>query len=176
MYDAIPSDSTVIEPERQSAVQSTPALRVRPLRNGDTATILARFDRLSDRSRRARFNGPKPRLRDEELQLLAAINRQHHALVAYLVDDPDPVGIARLARNGRFAEIAFAVADEHQRRGIATMLARELARHARAAGIVELSALIASDNRPAIKVLCRIATTMDIRRQGSELDVRAAIA
>jgi hypothetical protein len=44
-----------------------PVLLVRPLRNGDTATVQAVFERLGDDSRRARFNGSKPRVGEQEL-------------------------------------------------------------------------------------------------------------
>ena len=37
-------------------------ISIRPLRNGDTETVAAVFERLSDESRRRRFGGPKPRL------------------------------------------------------------------------------------------------------------------
>ena len=40
---------------------------VRPLRNGDVETVMTVFDRLGERSRRLRFNGPKPSLAPAEL-------------------------------------------------------------------------------------------------------------
>ena len=44
------------------------------------------------------------------------------------------VGIARLVRDGRAAEVAFEVADEYQGRGIGSVLTQVLAADARAAG------------------------------------------
>jgi GNAT superfamily N-acetyltransferase len=99
-----------------------PELFVRPLRDGDTATVQALFERLGEGSRRARFNGSKPRLGEQELRWLSAVNATHHALVAYVEDDPRPVAIARLVRSGASAEIAFEVADAYQRRGIGSAL------------------------------------------------------
>ena len=43
-------------------------LCVRPLRDGDVRTVLSVFERLGEGSRRARFNGPKPRLPASELR------------------------------------------------------------------------------------------------------------
>src|SRR5439155_1549585 len=83
-----------------------PHLIVRPLRNGDVETVSAVFARLGDASRRMRFNGPKPCLSDVELAELARIDPDHHALVGYIDGDARPVAIARLARDGRGAEIA----------------------------------------------------------------------
>jgi ribosomal protein S18 acetylase RimI-like enzyme len=153
-----------------------PVLLVRPLRRGDVRTVMAVFERLGDDSRRARFNGPKPCLKMSELRQLAAIDANHHALVGYLEGDPNPVAIARLVRTGASAEIAFAVADEHQHRGIGSALAGELVADARAAGITEITALASSSNTAAVALLRRIANVRDVKLEGPELSIRAAIA
>jgi ribosomal protein S18 acetylase RimI-like enzyme len=134
------------------------------------------FERLGERSRRARFNGAKPCLSAAELRQLASIDETRHALVAYVEDDPQPVAIARLVRDGQSAEVAFAVADDYQQRGIGSALGAELIADARAAGITEITALVSSDNRAAVALLRRIANVLDIRREGPELSIRAAIA
>ena len=87
-------------------------LTIRLLRNGDTRTVSALFERLGPRSRERRFCGAKPRLSTHDLRVLARVDAEHHVLVGYLGGDPEPVGIARLVREGRPAEVAFAVADE----------------------------------------------------------------
>ena len=153
-----------------------PAILVRPLRHGDTETVRAVFEQLGDDSRRARFNGPKPCLSQAELEQLAAVDCSHHALVAYADGDPRPIAIARLARVGATAEIAFAVADSHQHHGIGSALATELIADARAAGITEITALAASDNRAALALIRRTADVLDIHFEGPELSIRAAIA
>ena len=153
-----------------------PALIVRPLRNGDVDTVMAVFERLGERSRRARFNGPKPRLSSVELEYLAAVDATHHVLVAYIQGDERPVAIARLVRDGSSAEIAFEVADEHQQRGIASALTAELVADAHAAGITEITALVASDNAAAVSLLRRVLGKLDVRFEGPELTIRAALA
>jgi ribosomal protein S18 acetylase RimI-like enzyme len=154
-----------------------PALLVRPLRDGDTTTVLSVFDRLGDASRRARFNGPKPCLREQELRELARIDEAHHALVAWVEGDPQPAAIARLARTSRgSAEIAFAVADDYQHRGIGAALAAELIADARLAGITEITALTTPDNPAALALVRRVARVVDVCFEGPELSIRAAIA
>ena len=154
-----------------------PQLIVRPLRNGDTATVLAVFQRLGAQSRRLRFNGPKPCLPDHELEQLARMDEAHHALVAWVAGDPRPAAIARLARTSRgSAEIAFAVADEYQHRGVGVALAAELVADARLAGITEITALTSPDNPAAIALVRRIAKVVDVCFEGPELSIRAAIA
>jgi ribosomal protein S18 acetylase RimI-like enzyme len=154
-----------------------PTLIVRPLRSGDVATVGAVFGRLGERSRRTRFNGPKPCISQAELEQLATVDRSHHALVGYVEDDPEPVAIAQLARTGAdSAEIAFAVADAYQQRGIGSALAAELLVDARAAGITQVTALASSDNPAALALLRRTTNVTDIRLEGPELSIRAAIA
>ena len=154
-----------------------PQLIVRPLRNGDTATVLAVFERLGAESRRCRFNGPKPCLPDEEAVQLARMDDTHYALVAWVAGDPHPAAIARLARTSRgSAEIAFAVADEYQHRGVGAALAAELVADARIAGITEITALTSPDNPAALALVRRVARVVDVCFEGPELSIRAAIA
>jgi ribosomal protein S18 acetylase RimI-like enzyme len=152
------------------------SLIVRPLRHGDVRTVVAVFARLGDESRRARFNGAKPCLSRADLRQLAAVDSTHHALVAYADGDPQPVAIARLVRDGCSAEIAFAVADDYQNRGIGSALASELLADARAAGITEITAVAWSTNSAAVALLHRTARVLDVRLEGPELSIRAAIA
>jgi ribosomal protein S18 acetylase RimI-like enzyme len=151
-------------------------VRVRRLRNGDARTVMGVFDRLSERSRRARFNAPKPCLTFGELRQLASIDPTHYALVAYVDGDPQPVAIARFVRAGGSAEIAFAVADQYQRRGIGSSIAAKLIADARAAGITEVVALVSSNNRAAIALLRRVLIAMEVCFDGPELLVHATIA
>ena len=148
---------------------------IRPLRDGDTATVEAVFARLGDGSRRRRFGGAKPRLSDSELALLARADRDRHVLVAYLDGDRRPAGIARLVRQGQAAEVAFEVADECQGRGIGTALARSLAADARAAGIAEFRATVAGDNRPAMSLLSRCTRRLRAGWLGGECELVAAL-
>jgi ribosomal protein S18 acetylase RimI-like enzyme len=150
---------------------------VRPLANGDVDTVAAVFGRLGNESRRLRFNGAKPCLSDRELGDLARIDATHHALIAHVVGDPQPAAIAQLVRSSReIAEIAFVVADEHQHRGIGSALTRMLLDDARAAGIKEITALASGDNRAALALIRRTASILEVRLEGPEQSIRAAIA
>jgi ribosomal protein S18 acetylase RimI-like enzyme len=150
-------------------------LTIRPLRDGDTATVAALFDRLGARSRERRFCGPKPRLLGVELAALARVGPRHHVLVAYVDGDPAPAGIARLVRDGDAAEVAFEVADAYQGRGIGSLLARELAADARAAGITHLVATVCGDNPQAVSLLRRVAHSFHVTWHGREREVVAGL-
>ena len=150
---------------------------VRPLVNGDVETVAAVFARLGDESRRRRFNAAKPCLSDADLAALARVDTTHHALVAHILGDPRPVALAQLVRTGGdTAEIAFVVADEHQHRGIGSALTRMLLDDARVAGIKEITALATGDNRAAVALIRRTARILEVRLEGPEQSIRAAIA
>lgn len=149
-------------------------LTIRPLRDGDTATVARLFARLGERSRERRFCGAKPRLSEIELAHLARVDRDHHVLVAYVDGDREPVGIARIARSGSSAEIAFAVADAHQARGIGSTLARELAADARAAGVTSLVATVCGDNPPVVALLARLGS-LAVTWSGRERELVVAL-
>ena len=133
------------------------------------------FERLGERSRRARFNGPKPRLSAPTSSSSRRPTRTITCSSPTCQGDPRPAAIARLVRDGASAEIAFEVADELQHRGIGSALTAELIADARAAGITEITALVASDNPAALALLRRILNVLDVRFEGPELWIRAAL-
>jgi acetyltransferase len=143
-------------------------LTIRPLRNGDTATVEALFARLGERSRAQRFCGAKPRLTEGDLETLARIDDNRHALVGYVDHDDEPAAIARLVRDGNRAEIAIEVADVYQGRGLGSILGRELAGDASAAGITELVGTVCGDNPPMVSILRRIGQSLDVTWSGGE--------
>jgi ribosomal protein S18 acetylase RimI-like enzyme len=154
-----------------------PAVIVRPLRNGDVATVATVFSRLGADSRRRRFNGPKPCFSETELEALARVDARHHALVAHVAGDAEPAGLAQLARTGAHgAEVAFVVADRYHHLGIGSALTRLLLDDARAAGITEITALASGENRAALALLRRCARILEVRLEGPEQSIRAAIA
>jgi RimJ/RimL family protein N-acetyltransferase len=139
-------------------LSTVPELTVRPIRPTDKDALLDLFERLSPQSRLRRFLAPKPKLSRRELAYLTEIDhRTHEALVA--VDrDGALVGVARYAcepGETTVADVAFAVADAAQGRGIGTGLAELLFAHARANGIVRLQAMTLPENGPARKLLGR---------------------
>jgi len=146
-------------------------ITIRPLRDGDTGTVLALFDRLGEEARATRFCGAKPRLNDAELSLLARVDTERHVLVGYVDGDPRPAGIARLARDGGSAEIALSVADELRGRGVGSALLEALAADARAAGITSFVATVCGDNPSMIRILHRLSSSLEVRWQRGEREI-----
>jgi len=130
-------------------------ITIRPLRNGETGAVQAVFDRLGPRSRLLRFGGAKTVLTAYDLEHLARVDADHHVLVA--LHKGQPVGIARLVRDGSSAEVAVEVVDEWQGRRVGTLLMKRLSDDARAAGIARLHAVVDPDNT-ASRALMRRAS------------------
>jgi acetyltransferase len=132
-------------------------ITIRPLRGGDEATVRTVFDALGPESRRLRFGSAKADLTAADLARLARVDGRHHVLVAHA--DGVPVAIARLVRDADVpttAEVALAVADVWQRRGVGTILIERLAADARAAGVTHLRASMRAEERAPLALMQRV--------------------
>jgi GNAT superfamily N-acetyltransferase len=130
---------------------------LRMLRPEDRASFLAGFEGLSPESRYLRFFTAMPRLPDSVLQrLLNADGIDHAALAAWCSGYADAiVGVARFIRlcaGGDTAEVAVAVVDHMQQRGIARLLLAHLAEAARKRGIRRFRAEVLCANH-AVRAL-----------------------
>jgi len=137
------------------------SIGIRAIRPDDKERLLALFEGLSSRSVYFRFFQAKRRLTDEELQYFTELDFVRNvALVATLRDDDGEsiVGVGRyigLDEHGRpvpRAEVAFAVAEAHQGRGIGTLLLEHLARLAREQGIQTFEAYVLGENNRMLQV------------------------
>jgi GNAT superfamily N-acetyltransferase len=144
-------------------------ITIRPLRSGETEVVRAVFDRLGPRSRLLRFGGAKNVLTAAELRELSMVDERHHVLVAWA--EGEPVGIARLVREGAEAEVAVAVGDDWQHRGVGSVLADRLAADARAAGIERLRATMHAENRASLALMSRMTRGPKSRLVAGQLEV-----
>jgi len=136
------------------------SIHVRALRPDDRNRLLDHFKGLSQQSRYYRFFGLKRSMTEAELVRLTQLDFVAHVgLVATLRDGTGEhfIGVARYIRGAdpTHAEVAFAVLDEHQGRGIGSILLDHLSRIARASGIVELEADVLGDNNRMLEVFAK---------------------
>jgi ribosomal protein S18 acetylase RimI-like enzyme len=156
----------------QATVVKTRAgrLTIRALRNGDTTPIRVVFDGLSAESRRLRFGIAKQDLSPAELEILSRADADHHVLVGTI--DGIHVGIARLARDAderTLADVAVAVLDAYQARGVGTALLRALVADAAAAGITHVRADVRLENRASLCLLSKTTRVVAHRIAGGEV-------
>jgi RimJ/RimL family protein N-acetyltransferase len=142
---------------------------LRPIEAADKSRLTAAHGRLSDETIRRRYLAAKPRVTSSELAYLTEVDGHNHlALAAFLADDPETLaGIARcvrLAGTPETAEFAIVVGDAFQGRGLGTLLARELATAARAAGIRRFAATMLSDNLAVRRVMATISAHLELDR------------
>jgi acetyl coenzyme A synthetase (ADP forming)-like protein len=131
------------------------SLIVRPIHPDDKARLADHFAHLGLESVRHRFFGAKRELTPKDLAYYTEVDYERHvALVATLLEGGEDhiVGVGRYFVDGARAEVAFAVTDRHQGRGIGTVLLERLARLARAQGIEQLDADVLADNAQMLDV------------------------
>ena len=132
------------------------AVVLRPLHRGERKPVLDVFAGLSERSRRLRFLGAKPRLAERDLDWLVDVGCcGREAVVAIDQATGRTIGLARFVRDadGPEAEIAYEVVDDWQGRGVGRRLLAELRTLALEQGILRFRALIAHGNRPAFALV-----------------------
>ena len=123
-------------------------VRVRPVRADDADALVAFLRELSPEARRYRFFG-SVNLESAARAMAAGGGTDDHGLVALTGMPARVIGHAQCTRapGGRVAEVAFAVADAFQGRGLGTLLLAHLAEHAHAHGVELLDAEVMADNR-----------------------------
>jgi acetyl coenzyme A synthetase (ADP forming)-like protein len=124
----------------------------RPSTDADVAPVRRFFENLSIESQYQRFFG-LPHLNDERVRRLIAETRDSCVLLACC--GPLVVGVAgfyRTPSNPHAAEVAFAIADPLQGRGMGTRLLERLAEHARERGISVFEADVKMNNRKMLEV------------------------
>ena len=128
-------------------------VHVRPITPADADALVAFHGRLSPRTIHFRFFSPRPRLSPREVERFTTVDHDDRvALVAELGDRL--IAVARYDRlpATASAEVAFVVDDEHQGRGLGTLLLEHLAAAARERGITRFFADTLPDNRRMIGV------------------------
>jgi GNAT superfamily N-acetyltransferase len=154
-------------------------VEIRPLGPDDKAGLAAGFERLSELSRYRRFLSPTSRLTSEQLAYLTEVDHHdHEALVAIDPSGRHGLAIARYVRsqeNPREAEAAVAVADDWQRRGLGTILLRQLAVRARDEGITCFRGLVLKDNDAVRHLLETLGEVQEREADEDTIDVALQI-
>lgn len=133
------------------------AIRIRAIRPDDQERLREHFRGLSGQSVYFRFMGLKRDLSPQDLTRLTELDFNNHVgLAATLTEDGRErfIGVGRYIRGAQpdRAEVAFAVLDGFQGRGIGTLLLEHLALIAAANEVAEFEADVLGENRQMLEV------------------------
>ncbi|MFR9802526.1 GNAT family N-acetyltransferase [Pseudonocardia sp. RS010] len=135
-------------------------VHLRPIQPTDADALLAFHQRLSDRTRYLRYFGPYPRIPPRDLERFVTVD--HHKRVAFVallgdeiiavgryegLSDPDKPDEPVTS-----AEVAFVVRDDHQGRGLGSILLEHLAAAARENGLDRFEAEVLVENHAMVRV------------------------
>lgn len=140
------------------ALRDGTRLLIRAIRPDDKPLLLKHFHSLSERSIYYRFFGHKRSLDPADLRELTELDFLNHVGLAATVEAEGGerfIGIGRYVRSRNdtaAAEVAFAVLDEFQGRGVGTLLLHHLARLARQRGVRKFAAFVMGDNHQMLEV------------------------
>lgn len=147
---------------------------LRPVTPDDREELRRGFLALSPESRYFRFLHVEAIPTEELLSYLTSVDQRDHVAIGATIESPDlkterGVGIARFVRlegSAHTAEAAITVADDMHRRGVATVLLRELLRAARVRGIRTLRAEVLADNDTMRAILERAGAVKVLAESG----------
>jgi len=136
------------------------SLLIRAIRPDDKQRLLDGLHHLSNKSVYYRFFRSKHELTEKELKYFTEVDFNHHvAIVAAIqnVGKENDIGVARYIElkdrgSQRIAEVAFAIDDEYQHKGVGTLLFKELVAIAQEQGIKRLVAEVLLDNKAMLKI------------------------
>ncbi|MEP6852791.1 MAG: GNAT family N-acetyltransferase [bacterium] len=128
-------------------------VHLRPMTPSDSPAVVAFHGQLSERSRYLRYFSAYPRIPEKDLHRFTHVDHVDRvALVVWL--GGEIIGIGRFDRlqDSTEAEVAFVIADAHQRRGIGSILLEHLAAAARERGITRFTAEVLAENARMLRV------------------------
>lgn len=152
-------------------------LHLRPIKPEDEPLLHEAVASMSERSVYFRFFSPIKRMSDALAHRLAAVDHHYRFALVAATHRPNGkeriVGVARYdrARETDMAEVAVAVIDEFQRRGLGSVLLSELARVARAQGITTFQLIVLPENREMLGLLRKLGWIHQARLNGGVYEI-----
>ena len=176
LYCPVPMASPSFKP-RVLELRDGSKLRVRPIVPEDEPLLHEAVGAMSERTVYFRFFSPLKRLSDAFAHRLAVVDYQDRfALVATTTRPAGKeriLGVARYDRaaNTEEAEVAVAVIDEFQRRGLGGSLLAVLADVARQNGIRTFSLIVLPENREMLGLLRKMGWIHHAKLNGGVYDI-----
>jgi protein lysine acetyltransferase len=150
-------------------------VEIRPIEARDKADLAFAVQESSSDAIYRRFLGPHGPLSAAELRYLSEVDHHdHEALVAIDPESGRGVGVARYVRDVErrdSAEVAFAVLETWQGRGVGKALMRGLADRAREEGVTRFTALMLAHNSPMRHLLADLGPTRVLSRDAGAVEL-----
>ncbi|WP_414638260.1 GNAT family N-acetyltransferase [Actinomycetospora sp.] len=156
---------------------------LRPISPGDADAVVDFHSRLSERTRYYRYFSPYPTIPARDLRRFVEVD--HHdsvGLVLWLGDEI--IAIGRYVRlrpdeeggSADAAEVAFVVRDDHQGRGLGSILLEHLAAAAEEVGITRFVAEVLAENRAMVRTFRQAGYDVTRALEGSTLHLEFDVA
>jgi len=151
-------------------------LEIRALRSEDREEFAAAATRLSAESLYRRFFSAKRHFSEQERTFFVDVDFVNHVALIAVLDEgggrTEIVGGARyVITNPGEAEVAFAVVDQYQGRGIGATLMRHLGAIAREAGLHEFTAEVLPHNKAMLQVFEKSGLRAGMKRESGTVHV-----
>ncbi len=164
---------TVTYPEHREAtvvLRDGSTVAVRPIRASDEADLSRFFSQLSLESRVFRFFAAVANADASVKRMVDVDYATRYGIVAISGVDQEIIGHAMyVAIGSTTAELALAVADQYQGRGLGTILLGQLAEAAAGAGIQVLEAVVRPENHRMLEVLRESGFPVHTRSEPGEV-------
>jgi acyl-CoA hydrolase/GNAT superfamily N-acetyltransferase len=150
---------------------------MRPVRISDEPLLKDFFYSLSDRSMYRRFLTPTWEMSHERLQGFVVIDYTKEMIILATVEEDgreQVVGLGEyyLEDDGLWANVAFAVRDSFQNRGVGTELLAFLTHIARRQGLLGLTAEVLKENEPMLRVFEKMGIALEKHPVDESWDLR----
>jgi RimJ/RimL family protein N-acetyltransferase len=168
--------STGFEP-RTVELRDGTQVHLRPIAPEDEPLLHDAVAAMSERTVYFRFFSPIKRMSDALAHRLAVVDYQDRFAIVAATHRPTGkeriVGVARYdrARGTDVAEVAVAVIDEFQRRGLGGILLAELARVGRGHGIKTFQLIVLPENRQMLGLLRKLGWIHQARLAGGVYEI-----
>jgi len=152
-------------------------LRIRPIVPEDEPLLHEAVAAMSERTVYFRFFSPIKRMSDAMAHRLAVVDYHDRFAIVATTHRPSQkeriVGVARYdrARDTDVAEVAVAVIDEFQRRGLGGVLLAELARVARGQGIRSFQLIVLPENQQMLGLLRKMGWIHQAKLNGGVYEI-----
>ncbi|GAA4887306.1 GNAT family N-acetyltransferase [Ferrimonas pelagia] len=160
----------MFEPSYLDLPKGTPVV-IRPICPNDAPALQRGMMALSATSRYLRFHMNRGPLTEKELYFFTHCDQQNHlAFVMFPVAKPQElIGVCRCIRdkaNSNQADMAITIADQWQKQGAGSLLAKQLRKASLVVGITRWTAFYLATNRGISKLLIQVAKLTAVKMVG----------